>query len=212
MKPGPKPRQRTAEEIAAKKAAKAAYDREYRAKNAEKIRVAKKVWGQTEVKKAGDKRWAEQNRERSNEIKRAWKERNPEHAKAYYEANAEKIRARERTRAAENSELNRARAHAWAEANPERAKATFRRIYERRKSDYVLRARARRQHIDERATPKWADKDAIAAIYKKATELGMHVDHIIPLRGKLVSGLHVETNLQLLTPQENMKKGNRYAG
>ena len=47
MKPGPKPRQRTAEEIAAKKAAKAAYDREYRAKNAEKIRVAKKVWGQT---------------------------------------------------------------------------------------------------------------------------------------------------------------------
>ena len=211
MKPGPKPRPRTEEEIASKKAAKAAYDREYRAKNAEKIREAKKVWGQTEAKKAGDKRWAEQNRERSNEIKRAWKERNPEHAKAYYEANAEKIRARERARAAENPELNRARAHAWAKANPERAKEGYRRAYEQRRSDYVMRARARRQHIEERATPGWADKKAIAEIYRKAAELGMHVDHIVPLRGKLVSGLHVENNLQLLTPLENMRKGNRYA-
>lgn len=58
-------------------------------------------------------------------------------------------------------------------------------------------------------TPKWADTDKIKEIYKDCPE-GHHVDHVIPLQGELVSGLHVEYNLQYLTAEDNIKKSNSF--
>ena len=59
-------------------------------------------------------------------------------------------------------------------------------------------------------SPQWADKEAIKDFYLNCPE-GHHVDHIVPLRGKEVSGLHVIENLQYLPAKENMSKGNRYS-
>lgn len=55
----------------------------------------------------------------------------------------------------------------------------------------------------------WSDESKIKEIYNNCPE-GMHVDHIIPLLGKLISGLHIESNLQYLNGKENMIKNNKY--
>lgn len=66
------------------------------------------------------------------------------------------------------------------------------------------------------ATPKWADMDSIGVVYAKAAELRVRmgidfqVDHIVPLQGKTVCGLHCHANLQLLCAQENLSKSNTY--
>jgi hypothetical protein len=63
--------------------------------------------------------------------------------------------------------------------------------------------------------PKWANPSAIKAVYAECKRLTQetgiphHVDHIIPLRGEYVSGLHVETNLQVLPRIENLRKRNK---
>ena len=53
-------------------------------------------------------------------------------------------------------------------------------------------------------------KNEIVLIYENARKVGLTVDHIIPLKGKTVSGLHVPWNLQLLTSVDNKRKGNSY--
>ncbi len=58
------------------------------------------------------------------------------------------------------------------------------------------------------ATPKWADVGKIKEMYDNRPD-GYEVDHIIPLLGKDVCGLHVEANLQYLTVAENRSKSNR---
>jgi hypothetical protein len=72
--------------------------------------------------------------------------------------------------------------------------------------DKVARAtlRIRRK---EQAIPIWADETAIISFYKNCPE-GHHVDHIIPLNGKYVCGLHVINNLQYLPAAENLGKSN----
>lgn len=66
------------------------------------------------------------------------------------------------------------------------------------------------------ATPAWADFQHIKAIYKEskrieqATGIAQHVDHIVPILGEDVCGLHVPWNLQILPASENMRKSNRF--
>jgi len=78
---------------------------------------------------------------------------------------------------------------------------------------------ALRKSYQRQATPKWLSKEQreqIAEFYiirnkiTKETGIPHHVDHIVPLRGENVSGLHVPWNLQVISAEENNKKRNKY--
>jgi hypothetical protein len=68
-------------------------------------------------------------------------------------------------------------------------------------------AKLHKLYILER-TPSWSDLEAIRKIYSECPK-GYEVDHVLPLRGSYVSGLHVPSNLQYLLASENRSKGNR---
>ena len=82
-----------------------------------------------------------------------------------------------------------------------------------RKTDNFLinhKIRQAKRRADKlNATPKWANLDKIKSKYKDCPK-GYHVDHIVPLQGVNVCGLHVENNLQYLTQIENNKKSNKF--
>lgn len=69
---------------------------------------------------------------------------------------------------------------------------------------------AKRRAAQLQRTPPWADLSAIKVFYDKASEAGLTVDHVVPLQGLRVSGLHVPYNLCLLSKSENSSKKNRF--
>lgn len=79
--------------------------------------------------------------------------------------------------------------------------------YKKDPSVAKFQATLRKKHV-KRATPKWADKKAMLDFYRKCPA-GYQVDHIIPLRAKLISGLHVLENLQYLLAKVNNRKKNK---
>jgi len=107
----------------------------------------------------------------------------------------------------------------WCTLNP--GKASFlAREWNKSHPDIIKSKRAYyRTKYEKRveiATPAWVNWKEVKSIYEEAhsltklTGIQFHVDHIIPLRGRRVSGLHVETNLQILTAKENTSKNNRF--
>lgn len=102
----------------------------------------------------------------------------------------------------------------WRDRNRERC-ARIAAEWARNNLGLKRAATARRLAEKIRATPAWADIVAIKAIYKEAARLTREtgvkheVDHIIPLRSRVVCGLHVANNLQILTQTENRRKNNR---
>ena len=150
--------------------------------------------------------WKKANREACSKQKNFWAQANREKVRAlkkgYYESSPE-----ERASQA-------LRSRRWLEANREKSRAATAR-WRVNNRDKSAAAQQRRRAKKLQRTVAWADHDKIRQLYALAREMTEQtgvpheVDHIYPLQGKLVSGLHVETNLRVIPKSENRSKGAR---
>jgi len=130
-----------------------------------------------------------------------------------------------------NKELTKERARAWHLANPEKVSekniayktknkeklTKYNRSWWAKNKDKRAAYEGKRRAVQLQRTPSW-DPDAhlivakyqVAAMLSQASGTPYHVDHIIPLQGKNVSGLHVFSNLRVIPGVENVKKSNKY--
>lgn len=168
------------------------------------------VSGATCVKCAADR--YEKNRDELLQINKEWSIANPEKRrqskKRYHDKNKGKARERQRRYAKENPEKISEKRKRYREKNKEKFYAAIR-AYQKSNPHVVIAAINRRRAAKLKATPAWADYEKIKEIYRMAKEKGMHVDHVYPLQGKLVCGLHVHQNLQIIAPVDNRRKSNK---
>lgn len=154
--------------------------------------------------------------------------------RAYRQANKDRLLATKKAYIEANREAVKRRKRAWHEKNRERqaqmkrdrrAARTEEQIAEdRRKANALARKKPverRIQCVKRRAdqlqrTPAWADHEKIAEVYAMADRISkravdkVHVDHIYPLRGKTVSGLHVHNNLRVMLASFNQRKNAKF--
>ena len=148
-----------------------------------------------------------------------------EKKKAYYAINADKIKQNRRLRYAEDPEKERAvskiRSAQWRAENPNKVKEQrpLKNAYKKANSHKSASLLAKRRAEKIQRTPKWLTDDdfwmieqayEIAAIRSKLTGISWHVDHIYPLQGRTVSGLHVPLNLRVIPWYDNLSKANKF--
>lgn len=178
-----------------------------------------------EEKKNYGKQYREKNKEKYDE----WRKNNKDYMKKYRAENKEKIAQVDKKYKQKNVEklkdyqkqyniLNEQKRIEWRKNNPNYMRNYFIHYYYENKEKFLMNT-SRRRAAQLQRTPAWLSDDQITSIenlYFQAkmleieTGIKHHVDHIIPLQGKTVSGLHVPENLRVISAKENLSKNNRY--
>src|SRR6478609_6473751 len=126
----------------------------------------------------------------------------------------DEINARVRERRKANPEQFRDVDNKRYERDKEKRKECSRRSYRNRQGHYIHIAKIR-AFKKRRATPPWLTEDhklQIKKIYEEcsrltnSTGIDYNVDHMVPINGENVCGLHVPWNLRVITAEENFKK------
>ena len=135
-------------------------------------------------------------------------------SKKYYLKNKEKVLLAHKVWAKSNLEKRRIQAKNWAEKNREKLVAAVVR-YQKKYPARVNAMTAAYEAQKIKAMPSWANKFFMEEAYdlaqRRTRVVGFkwQVDHIVPLRSKIVCGLHVHNNLQVIPAKANVMKGNR---
>ena len=137
--------------------------------------------------------------------------------KAWRTAHAEALPAVRRDYRATNKDAIADRDRQYYAANKERI-AAQRKQYRTEKAAKIAADNRVRQLSKKQRTPAWSTQDdfwlmaqayELAATRTKLFGFPWHVDHVLPLHGQQVSGLHVPTNLQVIPGADNCRKSNR---
>ena len=153
------------------------------------------------------KRFYAENREKALETQRRWRNRNldflSQRHKDYKSKNAEQVSHALKEWRAKNADYIKQSRKQWVAENRGKKNASM----------------SRRHAAKLQRSPAWLTIDDwwlmeeaynLAQLRRVATGFVWHVDHIVPLQGESVSGLHVPWNLQVIPAVENMSKGNRF--
>lgn len=162
----------------------------------------------------------EERRQRRREYQRRYLERHPERRKASLKNYNNKPETK--ARIAEWIENHRDQyatsKRNWQDRNPEYCKEFIKR-YRQKNPGWMPAQCAKRRAKKLNATPSWLSEEdhwwieeiyELASLRTRMTGIKWVVDHIVPLQGRKVCGLHVPQNLQVITESENSKKGNKF--
>lgn len=170
-----------------------------------------------ECRSAHKREWYRRNRDHVTEYNHKWRAENPDYHTVWQQENRDRINAQARERYAKDPTPHLEKRFRMYRIHREK-RLSYARQYSKEHRAEGAAHQMKRKAAKVSATPAWADPDKIVVFYQKARELTQtdgverHVDHIVPLQGERVCGLHCEDNLQILTAAENLAKNNRLLG
>lgn len=145
------------------------------------------------------------------------KEKQKQYFKSWQAKNREKRKEKRKAYRAKNRDKLKGAEKKWRDENKDKEVAASAR-YSKKYPEKRAALRAKRRASERNRTPNWLTKEQLSDIQKlygessrlsKLTGVKFNVDHIVPLQGKHVSGLHVPWNLQVLPYYDNIAKGNK---